>query len=154
MYDFQISNEVAQFLTDDGVRRLKLGISSRRLTCSVCSPPLEVSRALSVLVTHDPHSRLMMLSVAHGHCARSEIRTERLGDRGPCAVHPGHEWNLVLRSHPSVPAIIAWEPRLPFDRPSGPYRRRPLDDPVAGALWSTGFRPAAGRINHLLPQTA
>ncbi|HEX8742761.1 MAG TPA: hypothetical protein VF712_06490 [Thermoleophilaceae bacterium] len=135
--------------------RLELSVSSRRLPCAVCTAPLGPPRPrTSVVVVRDPSLNRMAVRLAHVGCARSEVRLGGLGDCGAGNPMPGHEWNLIRRTHREVGAVLAWESRPGFDGPVGALSRPSAVDLVARGLRRSGFTPASGSLSRLVPAPA
>ena len=154
LYDLQISDDVAEVLTFDGLVRLDLSVSSRRLlSCAVCTAPLGPPRPpTSVVVVRDPCLGRTAVRLAHAACARSEVRLEAMTDGAAATAPPGHEWNLIRRGHPDVPAVLTWESRPGFERSAvAPPRPSSDTDAIARGLRRLGFTPASGPFARLLP---
>lgn len=152
MYELQISDDVSEVLTADGLIRLDLSVNSRRLRCAVCSAPLGSPQpATSVVVVRHPNVTHMVVRLAHAGCAPSEVRLEATADSRTRNTAPGNEWNLIRRAHPAAPAVLTWEPRWGFDRSIGAVPWLSGGDLVARRLRQSGFTPASGSISRLAP---
>jgi hypothetical protein len=152
MYQLQISDDVAEALTAEGLIRLKLSVSSRRLRCAACDVPLDSPRpATSVVVVRHPHLNRMVVRLAHAGCARSEVRSGAIRESRPGSAAHGHEWNLIRRAHPEAPAVLTWEPRWGFDSSVGAVRWPFGFDLIARTLRQSGFSRARGSISRLVP---
>jgi hypothetical protein len=156
MYDLQISDDVAAFLTGEGVCRLALSANSRSLRCSVCSAPLGgPDPRVSVVVIRDRRARASAIRLAHAWCAPTELREAGLRHATSAVRPPGHDWNLLRFPTAPAPAVLAWETHPPFQRPAqrvdsgGAY-----GDPLAAALRRSGFARATAALSEAEARTS
>ena len=155
MNELQVSDDVADVLTSEGLLRIGLSVSSRRLPCAICAAPLGALQCpMSVVVLRDPKLGRVAVRVAHAACARSEVRVEAIDVDGVLTGPPGHEWNLIRRAHAEVRSVLAWESQPAFDRPSGARSQPCGTDLIARGLRRAGFARASGSISQLTATSA